>query len=60
MYLTRWLRGDSIPDLVATISEIGYMYPLFPSRDMAEISLMKRTSSNKPTNQRDDFFFVFY
>ena len=42
-------RGpDSIPDLVATISENGYL--LLLNRDMAEISLKRRKSSKQPTN----------
>ena len=53
MALSSWLaeqevRG-SIPSLAATISEIGYL--LFPSRDMAVISLKRRKSSKQPTNQ---------
>ena len=42
-------RGPgSIPGLAATISEIGYL--LLPSRDMVEISLNRRKSSNnQPT-----------
>ena len=46
-WLSSWLaeqevRG-SIPGLVATISEIGYL--LLPCRDMAEIPLNRRKSS---------------
>ena len=37
---------DSIPGLAATISEIDYI--LFPSGDMAEISLMRRKSAKQP------------
>ena len=40
----------SIPSLVATISEIGYL--LLPSRGMAEIPLKRRKSSLQPTNIR--------
>ena len=43
-------RGPgSIPGLVATISELGYL--LLPSCDMTERSLMRRKSSKQPTNQ---------
>ena len=42
------VRG-SIPNLTAMSSDIGYL--LLRSRDMAEISLKRRKSSNQPTIQ---------
>ena len=44
------VKDPSIPGLVATISEIGYL--LLPSRDMAEKSLKRRKSSKQPTNNQ--------
>ena len=51
IYMYRSCGGlwRSIPGLAATISEIGYL--LLPSRDMAEISLLKgRKFLKQPTN----------
>ena len=58
LWLSSWIaeqeiRG-SIPGLVDTISEIGYL--LLPRHDMAERSLKRPKPSKQLTNQRQNMF----
>ena len=58
LWLSSWIaeqeiRG-SIPGLIDTISEIGYL--LLPSHDRAERLLKRRKSSKQPTNDKTCLF----